>query len=237
MNEDPGGGDGEESPRYFRLPLPIVAGGLLGFVVLVLAVGLYANRNLRPQPGLVATPVVAVAAATPLATVAAAQPTLATATPFAVPTATAVAATVVAASATAPPSPTARPTVSPELAAEIGDAYQQYWQVRAEALYDLDASRLQEVMAGDHLTAAEDLISQLRSEGRAILTDVTHNYVVFEASQSDAGIVDEYADESVYIDLPSHQRITQPVGTKVKEQYQLNRIEGTWKVVSLIRGS
>ena len=71
MSEDTGGGRDDSSP-YLRLPLPIVAGGLLAFVVLVVVVGLFANRNLRPQPGLVATPLVADLTATPPATAAAA---------------------------------------------------------------------------------------------------------------------------------------------------------------------
>src|SRR5437879_6714753 len=92
MNEDPGG-DREESSPYLRLPLPIVAGALLGFVVLLMALGRYANRNLRPQISGVATPVVAAPTAPPPPAGAARQSVAATPTPIAVPTAIAVFAT------------------------------------------------------------------------------------------------------------------------------------------------
>jgi hypothetical protein len=141
------------------------------------------------------------------------------------------------ATATGPPAATPRPTVSPELAAEVSSAYQQYWQIRAEALYDLDSSRLQEVMAGEHLAAAEELIAQLRSEGRAIRTDVTHNYVVLEATQTRAEIADEYTDDSIYVDMTSRQSLTGPVGALVKEQYQMDKIDGSWRVVNLVRST
>ena len=92
-------------------------------------------------------------------------------------------------------------------------------------------------MAGDHLLAAEELIAQLRSEGRAILTDVKHNYVILRASPDEAEIADEYTDDSIYVDITSRQKLTQPVGDIVKEQYQMDRIDGSWRVVSLVRGT
>jgi hypothetical protein len=233
MTEDPGDGR-EESSRYVRLPLPIVAGGLLAFVVLVLAVGLYANRNLRPQPGLVATPV-ALPTATLQAAAAAIQTPTATATPLAAPTAKGVVETTLTATPTLPSVPTARPTVNPELAAEIGDAYQAYWQVRAEALYDLDASRLDEVMAGDHLAAIQELIDELRAEGHAIQTSIDHKYVVVEATSNTAKVVDKYVDQSVFIDLQTHSPITSPTGQAMTELYSFDKLDGTWRVVGLAR--
>src|SRR5947207_15156747 len=46
-----------ESSPYLRLPLPVVATGVLVFLALLLAIGLYANANLRPQGTLIPTPV------------------------------------------------------------------------------------------------------------------------------------------------------------------------------------
>ncbi len=135
-----------------------------------------------------------------------------------------------------PPS-TPTPTVSPELAAEVGDAYQAYWQVRAQALYDLDATHLPEVMSGDHLAAAQDLLTQLRSEGRAIQTNVSHNYVVVSASDTSAKVADEYVDNSVYVDISSHNDLSQPTGATVREEYEMEKQDGSWRVVSLVRDS
>ena len=64
MNEAP---DGEREPAgYVRLPWPVVGAGLFVLLAVVLGLGLFANRNLRPQIGVVPTPS-PVAVATPTA--------------------------------------------------------------------------------------------------------------------------------------------------------------------------
>jgi hypothetical protein len=231
----------EPSP-YLRLPWPLVTAGLVGVLVVALAVGLFANRYLRPQVALPPTPIAL--AAPPASTPAPAATPAPTAAPKPLVLATEPPATATVLPETAVPTPpvttptivaTARPTVSPELAAEISEAYQHYWQVRAEALRDLDASLLPAVMAGEHLAAVQDRISELRAEGHAIETDVDHNYVVFEASTEDAKVADSYADDSVYVDLQTHARLTTPTGVKLNEVYIMTKTDGIWRVVSLVR--
>jgi hypothetical protein len=242
----------EESP-YIRLPWGLVAAGLGGLLLLALGLGLYANRYLRPQVQVMPTPL-AVAAATsappptftPTANLAPAPTSLVVATAAAPTVAAAATLPATTPPATTPPattppaaSPTTvatpRPTVSPELANEIGDAYQTYWQVRAEALYDLDSSRLPTVMAGEHLAAVEDRINELRAEGHAIETDIDHNYAIFEASDEDAKVVDTYADHSVYIDAQTHEHLTTPTGEKLNEVYIMDKTDGIWRVIDLVR--
>ena len=254
MNEPP---DAEREPDgYIRLPWPVVGGGLFVLLAALLAFGLFANRNLRPQltvaptavivgeaptPGLIeaATPTALVGALATQVGTATAQPApvaaatvAATATPAPVPVLATASAT---AAATPEPAATPRPTVSPELAAEVGDAYKQYWQIRAEALYDLDDSRLTDVMAGDHLAAAEELIARLRSEHRGILTDVHHRYVVLDATQDAAEVMDTYVDQSVYVDAQTHVPVSSPTGQTLNELYGFTKTDGTWRVVTLVR--
>ena len=244
MSEAPGDGDREGSP-YIRLPWPVAAGGILLFLALMLAVGLYANRNLRPRTAVAATPVVEAVPTTlaplatptvrPQSTTLAQQRTSMTATVVAAATPTANLPAELLSTPTTAVVPTPGPTVSPELAAEIGDAYKQYWDVRAQALYDLDTSRLQEVMAGEHLAAAEELIGQLRAEGHAIQTSIDHKYIVVEANSTDATLVDRYVDQSVWVDAQTHFPITSPTGQVFTEQYSFSKLDGTWRVVSLAR--
>src|SRR4051794_39866544 len=55
-----------EATGYVRVPWPVVAGALLALIVGALGVGLYANRNLRPQTAPVPVPTtVAAGALTP----------------------------------------------------------------------------------------------------------------------------------------------------------------------------
>ncbi len=248
MSEEP-----EASPSpYLRLPTALVAGVTAVVLVALLGLGVYASRTFR-QPSVV-LPATRVVAAQPSATpvpvvVAPSATSTSVVTPTVVVTKVATSPSVgVTETVTAtPPSPSPvvspsaeaspGPTVSPELSAEVGAAYQTYWQVRAQALYDLDTSHLSEVMAGEHLSSVEDLIAELQSEGRAIQTDVTHNYVVFEAIDDQAKIADEYVDNSIYVDGASKAVLSQPTGSKVREQYEMHRIDGVWRVVSLVRAT
>jgi len=130
---------------------------------------------------------------------------------------------------------TATPTVSPELAAEVGEAYEAYWRVRARALYDLDVSHLPDVMSGDHLEAVQERISELGSEGRAIETVIDHNYVVIQARGDDAKVADSYIDDSVYVGLADHAPLGSPSHQRLNEIYVMYRNDGTWRVVDLVR--
>ena len=191
-----------------------------------------------PQPAAAATATVAVTATSMRATANGATAAAATSEPAATPAPVLTAGTAtIAVTPTREAAATPRPTVSPELAAEVGDAYKQYWQVRAEALFDLDTSRLSEVMSGEHLAAIEKLIEELRSEGHAIQTDVNHKYAVVEASSNDAEIEDTYTDSSVYVDAQSHAVLSEPANDVLQEQYQMSRINGGWRVVGLVRAS
>src|SRR5437870_4829466 len=178
----------EQSP-YLRLPWPLVAGGLAGVLVLALAAGLFANRYLRPQVSVVPTPISPVAAAPPPAPTSVPAPTVAptptpapAATPLvlataAAPTATAqpvIAAVSPTTAVTSIPTPTARPTLDALMVAEVGKAYENYWQVRAQALLELDKTHIDEVMAGAHLASVAQRIDELSIENRAIKTAVDH---------------------------------------------------------------
>ena len=191
-----------------------------------------------PQPAAAATATVAVTATSMRATANGATAAAATSEPAATPAPVLTAGTAtIAVTPTREAAATPRPTVSPELAAEVGDAYKQYWDVRAEALYELDGSRLEQVMAGDHLAAVEELISELTAEGHAIETDVDHKYVVIQASTESAQVADSYLDQSVYVDAQTHVPITSPTGQRLTELYSLSKIDGTWRVVDLVRGT
>src|SRR5713101_789190 len=131
-SEDPG-------HSYVRLPWPLVALGLFGLLVLVLAAGLLANRYLRPQVGLVPTevPLAAPTAAIPTPAVAATPVVALARTPLIIGTVAASTATPPPAAAVAPtatpgppplatPTPSPLPTVEPALAEEVGRAYEMF---------------------------------------------------------------------------------------------------------------
>jgi len=241
MDEAP---EHESSSGDLRLPWQLVAGALFLVLAVALGAGLIANRNLRERLTVpTATPEVALVAPTALPAVTPTSLPTATALQAATPTvarptatpskATASSTPVVVATEFASPSPL--PTVDPALADEIGQAYQRYWQIRAEAFLALDTSRLSMVMAGEHLAAVEAQIEELRLQGRAFQTDVEHHFVVLEATNIHAWVGDDYVSNSVFVDAQTHTPLDAPTGGDVEEFYELARISGEWKVVTLAR--
>jgi hypothetical protein len=127
--------------------------------------------------------------------------------------------------------PTPEPTVDPALAAEISAAYQHYWEVRAQALLDLDGSELPDVATGPHLQVLETRIEELRSEGKAIHTKGQHRYQVTEASAEEAFISDEYISGSFYVSTVTGEQVSEPTDDDIKEVFRMTREMGEWKVI------
>lgn len=180
---------------------------------------LQTQEALAPQPTLVPT-----LAPTPLPAPAA-KPTAA---PTALPTAV---------QPTTTPASTPQPTTSPELVSQVSQAYIKYFQVRADALFNLDTSQLKQVAAGDALAGLQNEVDQDRAAGRAIRTDVAHNYNVISANSDDAQIADDYRDSSVFVDpatkepLPGEVVPASPADApEVRVVYQLHHFPDGWKV-------
>ncbi len=242
MSEPAGAERDGQGAGYMRLPMPAVAAALLVLIALLLAFGLWANRNLRAQgaPAAAGTP-------EPATVAVAAAPTtglVATPTPFVAPTATAqatatpvplVATATVALSPTAAPADTPLPTVEPTLAAEVGQAYENFWRVRSQALLELDTTHLSEVMDGDYLETVSSRIDELRAEGKAIKTHVVLDYTVVEATQDVATVIDDFEDDSVYVKVGTEQAISEPTAEQVSILFKLRNFSGVWKVIDSVR--
>src|SRR6266542_984935 len=226
---------------YLKLPWQLVAGVLFAVLAIALAAGLIASRNLREQLTVPTATPVALAAATatraaPTASPVAIPTSAVTAIPTALPTPVPnLGSSTPAALATAFASPSPRPTVDPGLAEQVTEAYQRYWQLRAEAVFALDSSRLSEVAADEHLQQLLSFIEELRGQGRALLTDVQHRYVVLEGSDSKAVVGDTYLTNSIFVNAATHVPLTDPPSDNITEFYTLARLNGVWKVVEVLR--
>jgi hypothetical protein len=131
------------------------------------------------------------------------------------------------------------PTVDSEVAAEVVAAYKHYWDVRADALLNLDPTHLPEVSADPHLTVLQDGIEQLKSEGHAIRTDVQLNFRVLSTASNIAIVADNVIDSSVYVDPETREPLTDDdeankltAGSKV--EFKMQRFDDTWKVVDSV---
>ena len=253
-----------ESSGYLRLPLPVAAIGLFVLLAVLLGLGLFANARLRASSVSVPPTVVPVAAATaPVATtapfVADVTPTV-VATPVPAPTATSppeptLAPTAVSTAtvgltplvlatvgeSTPPPaaadgteSPTPLPTVEPTLAAEVGQAYVNFWQVRSQAELTLDPTHAPDVMDDGYLQHFLDVLSQLNQEGRAIKTEVVLDYTVVQVTDDVAFVHDRIEDHSYYVEPDTGNPLTDPTKQMVFIEFKLQNTNGAWKVVDSV---
>lgn len=124
------------------------------------------------------------------------------------------------------------PTLDRALRAEIMDAFQRYSDIRAEAEWSLDGSRLTEIMPGAELAGSLQYLDELRAAGRAVRTQVAHNARVTRASADEAEVVDEVTDWSVYVDAITRQPLQPEAAARhLTEVYFLRKIDGVWKVI------
>lgn len=140
------------------------------------------------------------------------------------------------ATATAAPThtPTATATLSPE--EEVEAAYLRYWDVYADAVYNLDTSRLPDVMTGPRLERGLNEIQQLRDEGRAVDIVVENHPVVVQIEGDRAVVYDEYENRSYFIDPTTKEALSHPEGSQtIRDTVTLTRVGQTWKVLDTVR--
>jgi Cys-tRNA synthase (O-phospho-L-seryl-tRNA:Cys-tRNA synthase) len=137
-------------------------------------------------------------------------------------------------------STTASPSTTPSVEDEVGAAYLNYWDVYTEAVFNLDESRLEEVMTGPQLQRTLEEVSSLRQQNRAAKIDVEHNFVVLnlDLKAGTAVVRDEYANHSSFVDAETKELIGQPAGGEIIEDtYSLTQVGEAWKVEDSVRDS
>lgn len=134
--------------------------------------------------------------------------------------------------------PTSEPPAPPPLAAqlppetgELLDAYEQYWEIYAEALLLLDGSRLGEVMTGPRLERAIREVERLRRSGRAVRIVVARDPLVAAISGDEATIVDQYENGSYLVDPLTREAVADRGDPEtIRTVVSLVREPGGWKV-------
>jgi hypothetical protein len=103
------------------------------------------------------------------------------------------------------PSTTAAPsTTSTTLSAkaELLAAYKRSWEVYADALRQLDASKLATTFAGNALKAAQDEVATQKARNQPVQISVDHRPRVLRITASEGLIEDNYRNHSVVLDPP-----------------------------------
>lgn len=218
--------DGTQPASAPNRPSYVVVAAILVLVVaLILGGGLFLSQRAQLQPRAApVTPPLAASVAAP----AAEGPSTST-PPVAV--ASAAAPTSLAASAV-PSASFGLQVASTPLEREVEAAYLHYWDVRSQALWTLDTSHLPEVMAGAELDRDVQQVKDLRDKGQAMKIDVNHKLVFLQVSDAASRLYDEYFNKSYYVDGATKQPIGTPgPGGVAKITYDLQKLDGTWKVV------
>jgi hypothetical protein len=118
---------------------------------------------------------------------------------------------------------------------QVLQAYNQFWQVRTQALLELDPSQLGSVTAGQVLDGERRAIETLRAQNQAQQVDVEHNARILYASADEAAVEDHYVSHTVLVDAASKTPIEPPPSTSWRLAYRLQKIDGVWKVVESVR--
>jgi hypothetical protein len=148
---------------------------------------------------------------------------------------------VVAAGATPPavPTPTEwwnqQNTYPPALGDEVNAAYNHFWQVRAQALLDLDPSSLPTVLDGSALQRELQNLDTLRENDQAQQIDIQHHAQVMHATDADATVFDNYTSRIVTVDLSTNEPVAQSPSGDVFLAYHLQKLSGAWKVVEAVQ--
>lgn len=133
-------------------------------------------------------------------------------------------------------SPTA--TASPSVEDEVEAAYLHYWEVYANAVFNLDETGLDEVMTGAQLQRTLGEIDALRRRGRAAMIVVEHDFVIVEldTSAGSASVRDRYTNSSYEVDAETKEAVGDPApGVELTDTYSLVKEGESWKVRDGIR--
>jgi hypothetical protein len=136
----------------------------------------------------------------------------------------------------APSTTTAASTTSttPSAKAELLAAYNRSWQVYADALRELDASKLATTFAGHALKAAQDEVATQKARNQPVQISVGHHPRVLRITANEGLIEDNYRNHSVILDPSTGAPAEADPNEIVHQRQTLKRLSGTWKVVEII---
>lgn len=114
--------------------------------------------------------------------------------------------------------------------------YLTYWEVYADALYNLDETKLNDVMTGPRLERALTEVQNLRAQNRAVKIDVENQPVVVKVAGDEAMILDRYENRSHFVEPSSKKPLTQPSSSEgLRDMVSLIRVGAVWKVLDIVR--
>jgi hypothetical protein len=128
--------------------------------------------------------------------------------------------------------------VPPDVQADVAQAFLHYFDVRGQALLNLDPSQLPDVAAEDALAGLQREIEEDRAAGHAFAQDYQIEYRVVAMEGDEVVVAARIHDSSIWVDPETHDPLSGQVKPSSPDQaplelteWHLKQLDGTWKVV------
>ncbi len=132
---------------------------------------------------------------------------------------------------TPPVSPSGTPT---DARAQVEQAYLDAWDVWADALLQLDASRLPEVFTGRALEVVTTQVKEQRRKNEPVQVRAEHNYRIMILDAQTASVEDRYINHNVRLDPETLEAVEPDEETRVRRSFTLKLVGSTWKIAEII---
>ncbi len=113
-------------------------------------------------------------------------------------------------------------------------AFTRSWQVYADALRRLDASKLPAAFAGDALRAVQSEVVEQRAKHQPVRISVQHHPKVLLVNATDGVVADQGVNHSVVLNPATGQPAEPDPNQPFSEHRNFKFLDGTWKVVEIV---
>jgi hypothetical protein len=132
---------------------------------------------------------------------------------------------------TPPDSPSATPT---DARALVEQAYLNAWEVWADALLQLDASRLPDTFTGRALELITSQVEEQSQSNEPVQIQAEHNYTITILDAQTASVDDRYINHNVRLDPDTLEPIEEDPNRREHRSFTLKLVDGTWKIERII---
>ena len=133
---------------------------------------------------------------------------------------------------TTPPPTTSSTPADPR--AQVEQAYLDAWDVWADALLELDTSRLSEVFSGRALRVVTSQVQEQIEKNEPVRISAEHNYTITLIDAETASVEDRYINHNVRLDPDTLEPVEPDQETRIRRAFTLELVDATWKIAEII---
>lgn len=124
-----------------------------------------------------------------------------------------------------------------DVKAQVGQGYLHAWDVWADSLLRLDASRLPEVLTGRALETITNQVEEQAGKNQPVRIRAEHNYRIVMIDATTASVDDRYLGHNVRLDPETLEPIEKDPSKLVRKSFTMRMVDGTWKIAEIIEYS